>query len=295
MRIVNSNDILEGKYGIECAIKMLKEAGFEGIDYAMHPEAYGDGYKQYAEKIVSLCKKYDIPVVQLHGPIPKYQLHETEARAEFMRKAERAIEFAGLIGSKNVVLHPMRVAKGNHEDQLQINLGEYKHLIPLAKKAGVKIAIENMCNFKVNEFGEPVKHVCKSCEEHAKYIDAFEDDTVTACFDTGHAAASSEEICEFVRVLGNKRLTALHVHDNDCQHDMHLIPYEHSIKFDPFLTALAEIDYQGDFTLECIYHINKIPEPLYPAALKYMAEIARYMRDEVLRRKEEIKNKQNKG
>ena len=291
MRIVNSTDVLEAKYGIEEAIRMNKEAGFEGLDYAMSEEAYGDNYKAYAERINAACKKYGIPVVQLHGPIPKYQLHETEAREEFMRRAARAIEFAGLIGSKNCVLHPMRVAKGNHEEQLKINLGEYSHLIPLAKKAGVKIAIENMCSFKVNEFGEPVKHVCKSPEEHARYIDAFESDAVTACFDTGHAAASSEEICEFVRVLGGERLTALHVHDNDCQHDLHTIPYNHSIKFDPFLTALADIDYKGDFTLECVYYVRNIPEPLWMPALRYMADVARYMRDEVLRRKEERKNK----
>lgn len=290
MRIVSSSDILEGKYGIEEAVRMIKEAGFEGIDYAMSAEAYGDDYKAYAERINAACEKYGIPVVQLHGPIPKYQLHETEARAEFMRKAERAIEFAGLIGSANCVLHPMRVAKGNHEDQLKINLGEYSPLIPLAKKAGIKIAIENMCNFKVNEFGEPVKHVCKSAEEHAKYIDAFESDAVTACFDTGHAAASSEEICEFVRILGD-RLTALHVHDNDCQRDLHTIPYNHSIKFDPFLTALADIDYKGDFTLECIYYIGNIPEALWFPALRYMADVARYMRDEVIRRKEARLNK----
>ncbi len=290
MRIVSSSDILEEKYGIEEAIRLTKEAGFEGIDYAMSEAAYGDDYLLHAKKINDACEKYGIPVVQLHGPIPKYQLHETEARAEFMRRAGRAIEFAGLIGSKNCVLHPMRVAKGNHEEQLSINLAEYSPLIPLAEKAGIKIAIENMCSFKVNEFGEPVKHVCKSAEEHAKYIDAFKSDAVTACFDTGHAAASSEEICEFVRVLGD-RLTALHVHDNDCQRDLHTIPYNHSVKFDPFLTALADIDYKGDFTLECIYYIRNIPEALWFSNLKYQADVARYMRDEVLRRKEERKNK----
>ena len=118
MRIVSSSDILEGKYGIDEAVRMIKEAGFEGIDYAMSEKAYGDDYLAYAEKINNACKKYGIPVVQLHGPIPKYQLHETEARADFMKKAERAIEFAGLIGSANCVLHPMRVAKGTHEEQL---------------------------------------------------------------------------------------------------------------------------------------------------------------------------------
>ena len=285
MRIVSSSDILEGKYGIEETVRMIKEAGFEGIDYAMSEEAYGDAYLALAERINIATRKHGIPVVQLHGPIPKYQLHETEAREEFMRRAARAIEFAGLIGSKNCVLHPMRVAKGCHEDQLPINLGEYRHLIPLAEKAGIKIAIENMCSFKVNELGEKVPHVCKTAEEHARYVDAFESDAVVACFDTGHAAASGQDIAEFARVLGGKRLKSLHVHDNDCQRDLHTIPYDHSVKFDPFLTALADINYSGDFTLECIYYIRRLPQELWFAALKYMASVAAYMRDEVLRRK----------
>ena len=44
MRIVNSTDVLEAKYGIEEAIRMNKEAGFEGLDYAMSEEAYGDNH-----------------------------------------------------------------------------------------------------------------------------------------------------------------------------------------------------------------------------------------------------------
>ena len=291
MKIVNSTDILEGLYGPEKAIEMLKDAGFEAIDYAIGDAVYGDDYKEYVARLLAASEKYGLPFVQTHGPIPKYQLHETEKREEFMAKARRAIEVSGLLGAKQVILHPMRVAKGNHEDQLAINLGEYMPLVPLAKKAGVKIAIENMCNFKIDENGEPVKHVCKSPEEHAKYIDAFNDDFVVACLDTGHAAAASEVPAEFVRVLGNKRLVSLHVHDNDGVNDLHSIPYDQSIKFEPFLDALADIDYQGDFTLECIYYIRKLPEALYPAALRYMAELAKYMRDEVLKRKLSRKSK----
>lgn len=284
MKIVNSTDIIEQKYGPEKAIEMLAEAGFEGIDYVMGADVYQDDYKDYVSRLLSASSKYGIPFVQAHGPICKYQLDDKAARDEFMFQAKRAIEVAGMLGAKNIIFHPMRVAKGNHEDQLKINLGEYSPLIPYAKQAGVKIAIENMCNYKINEFGEPVKHVCKNAEEHARYIDAFCDDTVTACLDTGHAACSAEEPCEFARVLG-KRLTALHIHDNDGMGDLHTIPYNQKIKFDPLLTALADIDYKGDFTLECIYYIREIPEALYPAALKYMASVAAYMRDEIVKRK----------
>lgn len=48
MRIVSFTDVLEAKYGIREAIRMNKEAGFEGLDYYdMSERACGDGYLEY--------------------------------------------------------------------------------------------------------------------------------------------------------------------------------------------------------------------------------------------------------
>ena len=49
--------------------------------------------------------------------------------------------------------------------------------------------------------------------------------------------------------------------------------------------ALAEIDYDGELTLEADYFHTNIPRELLPATLRYMAEVARYLANEIDRKK----------
>ncbi len=291
MKIVNSTDILEELYGPERTLEILADAGFEAFDYTMNELTYkGDGI-EILKRYKAASNRLGLPFVQAHGPMPaNYQLWETERREEFFRRVKIALEAAAFLGAENLVLHPMRVKNGTHEEQLAINLGEYERFVPLAESLGVNIAIENMCGTKPDIDGNQVEHVCKTGEELARYVDAFGSKRVKACLDTGHAGCSGKDIAEFARTLGGERIASLHIHDNDLLGDLHSIPYNHKIDFAPFLKVLAEIDYKGDFTLECIYHLRKLPEPLYISALKYMRDVAAYMRDEVMKHKKSIVN-----
>ncbi len=58
-----------------------------------------------------------------------------------------------------------------------------------------------------------------------------------------------------IRALGN-RLQALHIHDNDCWHDSHQIPFSMSIDFDAVVKALKDIHYSGYFTLEASSYLE---------------------------------------
>lgn len=58
-----------------------------------------------------------------------------------------------------------------------------------------------------------------------------------------------------IRALGN-RLQALHIHDNDCWHDSHQIPFSMSIDFDAVVKALKDINYSGYFTLEASSYLE---------------------------------------
>ena len=284
MKIVNSTGVLDERFGTDVAIKMLCEAGFEGIDYSMcsgfDKPVYSDSWRAELREDMKIAASFGASFSQTHGPIPSYQLDDKAARERFMDAARRSVEATAELGAEYLVFHPMRVARGSHEDQLEINLNEYMPLVEMANGCGVTVAFENMCNYKLNEFGEPVKHVCKSAEEHAKYIDAF-GHGVVACLDTGHATLSAEEPCEFARMLG-KRLRCLHVHDNMGVKDDHSIPYNMSIKFEPLINALRDIDYCGDLTLECNYFLRpSVPNELCAPALRYMAAVADYMRNKI--------------
>ena len=80
-----------------------------------------------------------------------------------------------------------------------------------------------------------------------------------------------------IRVLGNKRLGALHIHDNNYREDTHTIPYDRACKMDwnKITTALGEIDYKGDFTYEADNFLVRFDRSSIQAATTFMAQLGR--------------------
>ena len=281
MRIVNTTGGFDATVGVTEAIKINCEAGFEGIDISIAPGFYESGYKTLIAEANAMAQSYGVPFVQSHGPIPKITtLSDASGREAIISKLRRAIEVSGALGVENMIIHPIRLADGNHEDQLGYNLEFYSEILDDAKAQCVRLAIENMCGYKTDYNGEPVKHVCKTPEELKKYIDAFGTDIITGCLDTGHARISGEAPSEFVRMLGREYLSALHVQDCDGIGDLHTLPFLSKIEWHSFAKALADIDYKGDLTLEAVLFMKNMPKELYPAAAKFMAETAKNLRDE---------------
>ena len=56
--------------------------------------------------------------------------------------------------------------------------------------------------------------------------------------------------------------------------------YTMNVDWDEVLIALAETDYDGDFTFETSF-FNKYPEELYPDALKLLCKMGRYMVEKI--------------
>lgn len=94
-------------------------------------------------------------------------------------------------------------------------------------------------------------------------IDELNDPLIGACWDTGHGnrpkfmnagkdpSPESDSIDQYQNLVRlGKRLKALHVHDNNCFEDDHLIPYHGKICWDRVIAALDEIEYEQFFTFE---------------------------------------------
>ena len=136
----------------------------------------------------------------------------------------------------------------------------YFELLPFAKEHNVKIATENMWNWSKLKRHSTFA-ACATPESFNAHLDAVNDDYLVACLDIGHAEmkGSNTSAVEMIKALG-KRLKALHIHDNDKLHDSHEIPFSMKIDFVPIVKALKEIQYDGYFTLEASYHLEKLPK-----------------------------------
>ena len=162
------------------------------------------------------------------------------------------------------------------EELFHINVEFYKSLIPYCQKFGIKVACENMwqCN---NGNNVPSDSTCSRAWEFCKYIDAINSEWIVGCLDIGHVSLMNADIPDFIRMMGNKRLQALHIHDTDFKSDKHTLLFMEKIDYIAICKALSEIDYKGDVTFEVASFYKGIPTQLYAAATKYLSEVGRYL------------------
>jgi hexulose-6-phosphate isomerase len=162
------------------------------------------------------------------------------------------------------------------------NAEMYFELLPFAKEHNVKIATENMWNWK-KFHRHSCFAACATPESFNAHLDAVNDDYLVACLDIGHAEMKGSETSapEMIRGL-NKRLKALHIHDNDKLHDSHQIPFSMNIDFAAIVDALQEIGYDGYLTLEASRYLNDFDISEIEAGVKNLynsVEKMRYMFD----------------
>ena len=119
----------------------------------------------------------------------------------------------------------------------------YFELLPFAKEHGVKIATENMYDWD-SSLNHSVFAACATCEGYLEMLKAVDDEDFVACLDIGHAEmeGSGDGAANMVRALGSK-LQALHIHDNDCLHDNHQLPFTMNIDFAPIVQALKDMGF----------------------------------------------------
>ncbi len=268
--------------GEEKAIEYIAKAGFDAWDFSMFPMARydrvakclkesthplsGKDYLAFAKKLKQIGLDHGIVCNQSHAPFPVYF-------AEIRSFMKRAIECSAEAGAKICIIHPDNFASAEKNAEM------YQELLPFAKECGVKIAAENMWQWD-KELDQATFSACATPESFCEHIDLVNDENLVACLDIGHAQMRglNTSAVELIHALGH-RLKALHIHDNDCWHDSHQIPFSMQIDFPPIVKALKEIGYDGDFTLECDNYLkNYTPETVFDG-IKNLASAARRLAD----------------
>ena len=123
-------------------------------------------------------------------------------------------------------------------------------------------------------------HACAAaCSHHddfCKHIDVVNDPYLVACLDIGHAemAGLDTSAPTMIRAL-DKRLQALHIHDNDKIGDSHQIPFSMNIEWGGVAKALKDINYQGYLTLEADRYLSKFNEENVAQGICDLANSAR--------------------
>ncbi len=292
MLLSTTTDYLSRLFTLEETLKMLYEAGYKAYDLTLYGNNNGrclSDSEDYREKAIALKKYADslgIICNQAHAFMGS-SCGDPEKDKAIYSKIVRDMEVASILGAKLIVVHPKQHLKyaDNVQELFEMNMEFYKSLIPYCEKFGIKVAIENMWQGNKSS-GSICDSTCSRAWEFCKYVDALDSEWIVALLDVGHTALVDAELTDFIKKLGNKRLQGLHVHDNDLIHDSHTLPFTRNINFDILTSALAEIDYQGDFTYEADEFMVGFPEELLPSVIRFMRDVGDYLVADIQRKKQ---------
>ena len=288
MKISTTTNRLAKTFDYRKAIEMIAAAGFDCVDMTLTDMALNDDSVFFKPEAVQMCKELrryaeDLGLAfnQAHAP---YQMDHKPwlqgQREDILRRYNRSIELAGVLGVRNIVVHPLHCMNYLNNDPAWIkeqNVEYYASMIPAAQDAGVKIAIENM--WQRNQYNKHITlSVCSSPYELRDYVDACNEvaPVFTACLDVGHCVLTGHDAVNAIAVLGS-RLDAVHMHDVDGFNDNHSRPLTLKVDFYGIMEKLREIGYQGEFTLEADSYYDHFRPESYVKALAELAEASKLL------------------
>lgn len=141
MQLSMETVVLRNKFGDETAIRMLKEAGFDGIDYSFYwpgsPERnmLGEDYISRAREVKSYLKAMDMNCLQAHAPLNPRPVASLELSDLTCLELIHSIEFSGILGVKTLVVHAITPPEGR--GLIEYNLEFYRFLEPFSPISGV--------------------------------------------------------------------------------------------------------------------------------------------------------------
>ncbi len=279
-------DSFAKKLGYAEGVRTLAKAGFDAFDLSMfdtHKEDHifnQDRYKEPLNEMLEVMKEEGIICNQAHAVFPGRKPDDDEYNEKFFKITVRNMECASILGAKVIVIHPIYYPDCTEEEQLTKNLEMYAEFLPYAKKFNIKIAIENMWTW--DQKRKRIKaNVCSFGADLARYYDLLDPEWFTVCLDLGHCPLVGDETPDAIRVLGHDRIKALHVHDVDYINDLHTLPYLGKMDWDEIAKALAEIDYDGDFTFEITSFHEQFPKELMLSVAKLSHDTGRFLIEKI--------------
>ena len=280
MRLSTDMTTLWQRYGDERAIKMIKAAGFDAVDYCYWKmwngtPAMKEGYEEYARNLRSYLDAAELPCNQIHIPWPLAYGERMDESEFHFAVAARSVLAAGILGAKVAVVHAVKLPADAPESVVDYNYRYMMALRPYAERAGVKIGIENL--FRRDPETNAFHSHLGTPSEILSLLDRLPREQFGLCIDIGHAALTYGDPAKFIREVGRDRIIALHVHDVEGSADSHSLPYLCTLNWKEITEALAAVGYDGDFTYEIEGYYSCFPEGLERAALRLAEATGRHL------------------
>lgn len=275
---------------LEAAMRMVKDAGFDGIDFPFStfstlPESpmQRENWRDWVREVKRISENLDIPVVQAHATweqeIPDGFRYEAPHEIYF-----RTIEACCMLGCRDLVFHPLRQNERVDSVQLRSKIHDYNvrwfhDLISTADRFGVVINLEN--TFDSHHVQKPgdLPYPYTTARDMINLMNDVGGNSIKICLDTGHANISAQDIPEMIRMFG-RDLATVHLNDNygkiePIYEDLHLFPGYGRIEWEPIFRALKEVGFGGAMNMEPIGELKHISNQLRKIQLTSAAQTLR--------------------
>lgn len=212
--------------------ELIKEVGFEG--YFTHPYIACDidkmrPVKESGDSLGLFCETSHSV---MEGCTSIWE--EGSAGDEYIETLKSNLDNCVALSIPVLVVHIKPSPTGS--PCFERGIERLKKLVDYAAEKNIKIAFENINN----------------AEYLFKTFEVFKEPHVGFCLDVGHESCNTPGV-HFLPVIGD-RLFCTHIHDNDCKHDEHKIPFDGDIDFERVCRQLKECGYKGNLTVEVKYN-----------------------------------------
>ena len=244
-----TNDIKE-------KLRLIAGAGFSHVHWC-HEWDSNYIYSVYEMfQIKSWCDEFGLKVKGIHASAgrDKSDLKKYCSPNEYNRLAgvdliKNRIDLAQILDAGAIVLHfylPWQEFEKNIESRESfycIALKSFDEMEGYCKTRKICICIEN-------DLATPQKHTYFMFDT---LFERYDKDYMGLCFDTGHALMICKENCLEYAERYIDRLFMIHIHDNQGEHDEHLIPFEGRFDWENFARVLANSPYEFPILLESAF------------------------------------------
>lgn len=281
MRLSTEFFCIAEKYGDYEGARILKEAGYDCLDYTylrsarapIGEVALGEDYVEYATKFRAYLDSIGMACNQAHAPTGA--IKEWNENDPVYAKIVRAMQSAAIMGAKYIVVHPQRLGPYEERPVGIVNHNEkfYKSLQPYCEKFGIKIGIENV--FQNDGARKVTRSLLGMPEELNEIARRMDERYFGICLDIGHTTFAGYYPHDFIAALDKGIIKCLHVHDNQLNSDNHLLPHSGYFIWRKIVQELKKHGYKGDFTYEITNYFRRMPIELMPQALDFSVRVGR--------------------
>lgn len=230
-------------------VRHVYDAGFTYIDLSMYDDFgtpspfFTPDWREYTKRLGEFAAGLGMTFVQAHSPGGNPLCYDA-SRQVLLDATIRSIEVCGLLGIPHTVVHAGVMSGIGKDEYFERNLEFYRQLFPVMEKTGVRVLTENSAH--INMGGNYYFYTGADMRE---FIDYAGHPLLGVCWDTGHANIEGSQYREIL-ALGDT-LKAVHINDNRGERDEHILPFAGTASMDEVMQALADVHFDGYFTMEC--------------------------------------------